>query len=79
MEIQAFKAVALAAVTLTGGAICAQPITIETVPVGNVGNAPDTTGFGAVGYNYNIGRYEVTNSQYASFLNAVAAADNTNA
>lgn len=75
MEIQAFKSVALAAFTFTGGAICAQPITIETVPVGNVGNAPDTTGFGAVGYSYNIGKYEVTNSQYASFLNAVAATD----
>jgi formylglycine-generating enzyme required for sulfatase activity len=28
-----------------------------------------------VGYNYNIGKYEVTAGQYAAFLNAVAATD----
>jgi hypothetical protein len=50
-------------------------ITIDTVLVGDAGNAADTTGFGAVNYNYNIGTYEVTNSQYAAFLNAVAATD----
>jgi len=41
------------------------------VPVGNAGNATDpSTGFGAVGYAYNIGKYEVTNAQYADFLKA---------
>jgi len=48
-------------------------VNIAWVPVGNAGNAPDTaTGslYGAVGYAYNIGKYEVTNSQYAEFLNA---------
>ncbi len=48
---------------------------IETVGVGNVGNPPDTTGFGAVSYAYDIGKYEVTAGQYAEFLNAVAATD----
>ena len=33
---------------------------IDTVPVGNVGNAADDTGYGAVGYEYAIGKYEVT-------------------
>jgi len=33
---------------------------IETVPVGNLGNAADSTGYGAVDYAYNIGTYEVT-------------------
>jgi formylglycine-generating enzyme required for sulfatase activity len=28
-------------------------------------------GFGSVGYNYSIGKYEVTNAQYNEFLNAV--------
>ena len=50
-------------------------ITIATVPVGNPGNAPDTMGFGEVDYNYNIGEYDVTSSQYTAFLNAVAATD----
>jgi formylglycine-generating enzyme required for sulfatase activity len=57
----------------------AQAVTIDTVPVGNPGNAPDTrynaTGFGSVGYNYRIGKYEVTAGQYTEFLNAVADAD----
>ena len=51
-------------------------IIIDYVPVGNAGNAADTsTGFGSVGYNYNIGMYEVTLFQYTEFLNAVAASD----
>jgi sulfatase modifying factor 1 len=58
----------------------AQAATISTVPVGYAGNAPDTqvmsdgtTGYGAVPYNYRIGKYDVTNAQYAEFLNAKAA------
>jgi formylglycine-generating enzyme required for sulfatase activity len=50
-------------------------VTIQTVPVGNAGNAPDTNGLGSVGYTYNIGKYDVTSAQYCAFLNAVAAAD----
>jgi len=52
---------------------------IETVTVGNPGNAGDPQQFqgifGAVGYVYAIGKYEVTTGQYAAFLNAVAATD----
>lgn len=50
-------------------------ITIETVLVGNPGNPADSTGYGAVDYTYNIGKYEVTAGQYTAFLNAVAATD----
>ena len=53
-------------------------VTIDTVPVGNVGNANDpATGnlYGGVSYAYNIGKYEVTVGQYTAFLNAVAATD----
>ncbi len=49
---------------------------LETVPVGNVNNPPDGSGGGSVNYLYEIGKYEVTNTQYAAFLNAVGAADN---
>jgi formylglycine-generating enzyme required for sulfatase activity len=48
-------------------------VTIAWSPVGNPGNAADpATGslYGAVGYSYNIGTYDVTNSQYVEFLNA---------
>ncbi len=50
-------------------------VSIDYVNVGNVGNAADFTfdpaGYGAVAYAYQIGKYEVTNAQYADFLNAV--------
>ena len=53
----------------------AQAVTMAWTPIGNPGNAGDSTGFGAVGYAYNIGTYEVANAQYAEFLNAKAASD----
>lgn len=54
---------------------------IAWVTVRDPGNKPDTevmasdrtTGYGAVSYRYRIGKYDVTNAQYAAFLNAVAA------
>jgi formylglycine-generating enzyme len=58
----------------TGAAQAA--ITIAMVPVGNAGNAADpATGFGSVGYSYNMGKYDVTATQYTAFLNAVAKTD----
>lgn len=56
-------------------AVIQQPVTIQTVAVGSPGNASQpTTGYGAVPYNYGIGTYDVTNAQYAAFLNAKASA-----
>jgi formylglycine-generating enzyme required for sulfatase activity len=73
---RALMLLAGACVSLAGvGTVLAQAITIATVPVGNPGNAPDTTGFGEVDYTYNIGQYDVTSSQYTAFLNAVASTD----
>jgi len=54
---------------------------IEMVTVGNPGNGTDAGNplresvFGAVPYEFSIGKYEVTNTQYVVFLNAVAAMD----
>ncbi len=55
---------------------------IETVAVGNPGNAADTTtqsgnpaGQGRVDYTYNSGKYEITAVQYVEFLNSVADTD----
>jgi len=53
----------------------AAPVTFDWATVGNAGNAPDTTGFGAVANTYRISKTEVTNAQYTEFLNAVADAD----
>ncbi len=62
-------AVLLAAAGFAGAA------TPVFVPVGDAGNAKDATGFGAVSYAYRIGAFEVTRTEYAAFLNAVAATD----
>jgi formylglycine-generating enzyme required for sulfatase activity len=74
---------AVAACAMLGwGGVAAAQVSIVTVPVGNPGNAPDTqvmsdgtTGYGAVSYAYNIGKYDVTAGQYMAFLNAVAKTD----
>ena len=74
-------AVATLMATMFGSAQ-AGPISIAMVTVGDPGNPADTqimsdgtTGYGAVDYVYQIGKYDVTTAQYASFLNAVAATD----
>jgi sulfatase modifying factor 1 len=77
--------VAVAAALLVAGSAQAA-ITIDTVTVGNAGNAGEHSGGGAAGqgpdricgavsYEYNIGKYEVTAGQYKDFLNAVAGVD----
>lgn len=55
-------------------------IDIEFVSIGNPGNAADTggtPGCGAVGYEYRIGKYEITNAQWNAFT-AVAGAPKGN-
>jgi hypothetical protein len=61
----------LAAAFTLGAATAFGAIDISMVPVGYINNAADTTGYGAVAYEYQIGTYEVTNAQYVAFLNAV--------
>lgn len=62
-------------------ALPASAVTLEWVPVGDPGNAPDDAanclydGCGAVPYEYRIAKHEVTNAQYVEFLNAKAATD----
>lgn len=57
-------------------AVDAAPLAIPSVSVGNAGNAKDPlTGLGAVAYEYQIGKNEITNGQYARFLNAKAKSD----
>ncbi len=55
-------------------------VNIETVRVGDAGNASDMITFdhgayfgGGVPYEFSIGKYEVTINQYAAFLNSVAS------
>lgn len=78
----AVSVLALPAALAADGTGADEPaVTIEWVTVGAPGNPPDTevmaadrtTGYGSVGYEFEVGRYLVTNEQYAAFLNAVAA------
>jgi uncharacterized protein (TIGR03382 family) len=49
-------------------------LTMDYVSVGHAGNAANTavnSPYGAVAHAYQIGKYEVTNTQYTEFLNAV--------
>ena len=67
--LSAFVVASLAVLIRTA---LAHAVTIDMVTVGNPGNAADTTGYGAVNYEYQIGKYDVTIGQYTDFLNAVA-------
>lgn len=51
------------------------PLSLNFVTVGNIGNSNDSTGYGRVTYQYQIGKYLITNAEYAAFLNARAATD----
>ncbi|MBN1491512.1 MAG: SUMF1/EgtB/PvdO family nonheme iron enzyme [Phycisphaerae bacterium] len=84
MNALVLRASVVVLVALLAGA--ANAVVIETVPVGNPGNAGELSGsgaggygpdaiVGAVSYTYNIGKYEVTAGQYTEFLNKVAATD----
>ncbi|HOW71077.1 MAG TPA: hypothetical protein PKY77_10790 [Phycisphaerae bacterium] len=79
-------AIASACVVVGLLASTAVAVNIETVPVGDPGNAGELSGLGAggdgpdricgsVGYTYSIGKYEVTAGQYCEFLNKVATTD----
>tara|TARA_B110000003_G_scaffold180836_1_gene179987 strand:- start:33 stop:944 length:912 start_codon:yes stop_codon:yes gene_type:complete len=73
--MKAIQHIALLAAGLLAVFSATAAIEIDTVQVGNKGNANDSTSYGGVVYDYHIGTYEVTNSQYTAFLNATAATD----
>ena len=70
---------ALMSATNIASATIIQGIDIDFVTIGNAGNLGDTrteanpTGCGAVAYNYQIGKYEVTNAQWNEFVSAAGA------
>lgn len=73
MKIQSLLTLAATYALITSASAS---ITMDWVNVGNPGNAAETlTGYGAVAYAYQIGKHEVTNSQYGAFLNAKGASN----
>ncbi len=84
--IRLAAALGIAGAIVLGSAAGVQAVDIETVGVGDPGNAGEWSGetyggsgpdriCGAVDYLYRIGRFEVTAGQYTEFLNAVADDD----
>ena len=74
------KVIAKNAVGISPPSANSAPVTpallaMSMVTVGDAGNAADTTSYGAVSYSYQIGKYDVTGSQYTAFLNAVGSTD----
>lgn len=45
------------------------------VYIGDIDNPSDSNGIGSVSYGYKIGKFKVTNCEYAEFLNAIASTD----
>jgi formylglycine-generating enzyme required for sulfatase activity len=79
---RAVRAFAFAAAPALLAAPASGTVIVDWVTVGSPGNAADApatncfaANCGAVASAYRIGKYEVTNAQYAEFLNAKAAAD----
>jgi formylglycine-generating enzyme len=72
------RAVLVVLIVSVSGVADAQTVTMAWSYVGNPNNPADktvmttdgTTGYGSVPYAYNIGTYDVTNSQYVAFLNS---------
>lgn len=57
---------------VSGSCALATAANFDLAYIGNAGNAPDAeAGYGAVSYGFAISKTEVTNAQYADFLNAV--------
>lgn len=69
----ALLAAATLLLALAAAAHAQMLVSIDTVAVGDAGNAADATGYGAVDHVYRIGKYEVTIGQYNTFLNSVAS------
>lgn len=67
----------LVGLAMVVGVFIVPPVTgevvIDFVSIGHANNAAAGDGYGAVGHAYKIGKHEVTNSQYAEFLNAADA------
>lgn len=63
---------------VAAGLLCADAFALDlpaVVPVGNPGNISDVSGYGAVAYEYNIGKFEVNWAEYCEFLSAAAKSD----
>lgn len=68
MKINTALAASVASLALSGSVLATS---IQWVDIKDQGNTADTTGFGSVGYEFRISKFEFTNNNYVAFLNAV--------
>jgi formylglycine-generating enzyme required for sulfatase activity len=80
ISVLPFLSLACLALTLTEALAQTRLVNIQTVTVGDAGNAPQNSfdSRGAVGYPYRIGKFEITVEQYTAFLNSVASTTTNN-
>ena len=57
-------------ISAVSSAVTVQGIDLDFVTIGEAGNHADSTGHGAVGYTYQIGKYEITASQWQTINSA---------
>jgi formylglycine-generating enzyme required for sulfatase activity len=77
-NVRSFRLVLLVTAFLSLAPAASAEATIDWVTVSDPGNACDTQPqgcFGSVAMEYRISKFEITNAQYAEFLNAVAETD----
>ncbi len=63
----------LSVANIASAEIIRDGIDIDFVTIGNAGNAADSTSYGAVANDYSIGKYEITNGQWNTFVSAAGA------
>ncbi len=80
MKKQVLIVLLVLAMSNVASATIVQGIDIDFVTIGNSGNSGDTrivsdgtTGYGAVAYDYSIGKYEITNGQWDAFVSAAGS------
>jgi formylglycine-generating enzyme required for sulfatase activity len=71
LNTRAFAGAVAFAIASVATSVFGQGLPIAMRTINNVGNANSAAGMGGVPYLYQIGTNEVTNTQYAAFLNAV--------
>ncbi len=70
--------ITLGAATAFGATVGTDYLSDASLMVAVTGGSESNNGYGAVSYDYSIGKYEVTNAQYAYFLNTIGVTTSNN-
>lgn len=78
LNLKSFAGAVVLAVASVASSVFAQSVSIDMRTINNAGNANSAAGMGGVNYIYQLGTTEVTNAQYAAFLNRVGQTNPNN-